>query len=126
MLSNFDDSYSEEIPYLKISDRMTTGMGYVRNDLSNSFQAFVRSSQISVKGDTSGAAGSHGYGKAAYYLLSPARTLLVSTMTEDGLCFFEGASIVGSLSSIIVSWTTYPTLQSRKSLEGVNRGPTST
>lgn len=96
MLSNFDDSYSEEIPYLKISDRMTTGMGYVRNDLSNSFQAFVRSSQISVKGDTSGAAGSHGYGKAAYYLLSPARTLLVSTMTEDGMCFFEGASIVGS------------------------------
>ena len=96
MLENFDDSYSDEIPYLKISDRMTTGMGYVRNDLSNSFQAFVRSSQISVKGDTSGAAGSHGYGKAAYYLLSPVRTLLVSTMTEDGMCFFEGASIIGS------------------------------
>lgn len=96
MLDNFDDSYEDEIPYLKISDKMTTGMGYVRNDLSNSFQAFVRSSQISVKGDTSGAAGSHGYGKAAYYLLSPARTLLVSTMTEDGMCFFEGASIIGS------------------------------
>ena len=96
MLDNFDDSYCEEIPYLKISDRMTTGMGYVRNDLSNAFQAFVRSSQISVKGDSSGAAGSHGYGKAAYYLLSPARTLLVSTMTEDGMCFFEGASIIGS------------------------------
>lgn len=96
MLDNFDDSYSEQIPYLKISDRMTTGMGYVRNDLSNPFQAFVRSSQISVKGDSSGAAGSHGYGKAAYYLLSPVRTLIVSTMTEDGVCFFEGASIIGS------------------------------
>lgn len=75
---------------------MTTGMGYVRNDLSNPFQAFVRSSQISVKGDSSGAAGSHGYGKAAYYLLSPVRTLLVSTMTEEGVCFFEGVSIIGS------------------------------
>lgn len=96
MLKNFDDSYRDEIPYLKISDCVTTGMGYVRNDLGNSFQAFVRSSQISVKGDSSGAAGSHGYGKAAYYLLSPVRTLLVSTMTEDGRCFFEGASIIGS------------------------------
>lgn len=96
MLENFDSSYQTEIPYLKISDRMTTGMGYVRNDLSNPFQAFVRSSQISVKGDSSGAAGSHGYGKAAYYLLSPVRTLMVSTMTEDGRCYFEGASIIGS------------------------------
>lgn len=96
MLENFDNRYRDEIPYLKISDRKTTGMGYVRNDLSNPFQAFVRSSQISVKGDCSGAAGSHGYGKAAYYLLSPVRTLLVSTMTEDGTCYFEGASIIGS------------------------------
>lgn len=96
MLDNFDSSYNFEIPYLKISDRRTTGMEYVRNDLSNPFQAFVRSSQISVKGDSSGAAGSHGYGKAAYYLLSPIRTLLVSTMTENRICYFEGASIIGS------------------------------
>lgn len=96
MLENFDSNYSEGIPYIKISDRMTTGMEYKYNDLSNPFQAFVRSSQISVKGDTSGAAGSDGYGKAAYYLLSPIRTILVSTMTEDGVCYFEGASIIGS------------------------------
>lgn len=96
MLDNFDSNYATEFPYLKISDRMTTGMRYVKNNLSNPFQAFVRSSQISVKGDSSGAAGSHGYGKAAYYLLSPLRSLIVSTMTENGDCFFEGASIIGS------------------------------
>mgnify|MGYP000012522846 FL=1 len=96
MLDNFDDNYSDEIPYLKISDFNTTGMEYVPNDLSNSFQAFVRSSQISVKGDGSGAAGSHGYGKAAYYLLSPVRTIFVSTMNESGVCYFEGASIIGA------------------------------
>lgn len=96
MLKNFETYYRDEIPYIKISDRVTTGMGYIHNDLSNPFQAFVRSSQISVKGDSSGAAGSHGYGKAAYYLLSPIRTLLVSTMTDDGCCYFEGASIIGA------------------------------
>lgn len=96
MLENFDTNYKTEIPFLKISDRNTTGMKYVENDLCNPFQAFVRSSQISIKGDSNGAAGSHGYGKAAYYLLSPIRTLLVSTMTEDGRCYFEGASIIGS------------------------------
>ena len=96
MLDNFDDNYHDEIPYLKISDFNTTGMEYVHNDLSNSFQAFVRSSQISVKGDSSGAAGSHGYGKAAYYLLSPVRTIFVSTMNEARVCYFEGASIIGA------------------------------
>lgn len=47
MLDNFDDNYSDEIPYLKISDFNTTGMEYVPNDLSNSFQAFVHLKLVS-------------------------------------------------------------------------------
>lgn len=96
MLSQFSDDFVDSVPYLKISDCKTTGMEYIKNNLRNPFQAFVRSSQISVKNTGAGAAGSHGYGKAAYYLLSPLRTLLVSTRTEDNRCFFEGASIIGT------------------------------
>lgn len=38
------------------------------------------------------AGGSFGFGKAAYFYISPIRTILVSTLTEDGDYFFEGVS----------------------------------
>lgn len=55
------------------------------------FYAFVRSAGVSAKDDTS-AGGSFGFGKAAYYLLSPISTIIVSTCTSSGDKFFEGAS----------------------------------
>lgn len=93
MLDCFTHQYNSEISYLKISDRNTTGMNYIENDNNNPFYAFVRASKVSIKpGENSG--GSYGFGKAAYFQLSPLNTLLISTMTIDKKCFFEGKSVL--------------------------------
>ena len=89
----FSDDYSSELCYLKISDRNTLGMDYKPNNNNVPFYAFVRASKVSVKGhDNTG--GTYGFGKAAYFQLSPIGTLLVSTMTVEGKCFFEGKSVL--------------------------------
>ena len=51
----------------------------------------MRSAGVTVKEDTS-AGGSFGFGKAAYYLLSPISTIIVSTCTDTYDKYFEGAS----------------------------------
>ena len=90
MLKYFDPSkVDERIWYIKISDSNTTGMDYKKGDTSCPFYAFVRSSGVSSKNDEN-AGGSFGFGKAAYFNMSPLRIILVSTMTTSGKHFFQG------------------------------------
>lgn len=85
-LDEFDNLY-----YIKVSDFNTLGMNYVKGDTSCPFYAFVRAAGVSAKNDAT-AGGSYGYGKAAYFYISPLRTIFVSTQTPDGRHFFEGVS----------------------------------
>ena len=91
MLKCFDAAYRNQnvVEYIKISDYNTKGMHYEPND--SPFHAFVRAVGLTVKDDDS-SGGSFGFGKAAYFLMSPIHTVLVSTMTDDGKTFFEGAA----------------------------------
>ncbi len=90
-LDCFDSSFVQSMPYLKVSDYNTLGMEYNYDDNNCPFYAFVRASKISVKGG-SFHGGTYGFGKAAYFQLSPINTLFISTMTPDGRVFFEGKS----------------------------------
>ena len=72
-LDEFDNLY-----YIKVSDFNTLGMNYVKGDTSCPFYAFVRAAGVSAKNDAT-AGGSYGYGKAAYFYISPLRTIFVST-----------------------------------------------
>lgn len=82
------------IPYIQISDYNANGMPFNtenHNDPQSPFVAFVRAAGLSTK-RSDNAGGSFGFGKAAYFYLSPIRTILVSTLTKDGNCYFEGVS----------------------------------
>ena len=85
-LSEYDNLY-----YIKVSDYNAVGMNYIKGDTSCPFYAFVRAAGVSAKNDAT-AGGSYGYGKAAYFYISPLRTIFVSTQTKDGRHFFEGVS----------------------------------
>ena len=90
MLGYFDSSkVNERIRYVKISDSGTRGMEYNPGDTSCPFYAFVRSAGVSSK-ENDRAGGSFGFGKAAYFNISPLRVILVSTMTATGKHFFQG------------------------------------
>lgn len=91
MLMHFNTVYNnqETLDYIKVSDFNTKGMDY--NTDNSPFHAFVRAVGLTVKKEES-AGGSFGFGKAAYFLMSPIRTILVSTKTEQGQTFFEGAA----------------------------------
>lgn len=86
-----DSTHHDHLGYIRISDYNTKGMSYEKDKTDSPFYAFVRSAGVSAKDDTS-AGGSFGFGKAAYYLLSPISTIMVSTCTSKGDRFFEGAS----------------------------------
>ena len=92
---------TEELDVLTISDSRTEGMPYLPDNIyKNPFSAFVNSEGQSVKtttnsdGATVSNGGSFGIGKGAYFLMSPVRSLLVSTMVNDTEkhTFFEGVS----------------------------------
>ena len=85
-LNEYDSLY-----YIKVADFNTIGMNYKKGDTSCPFYAFVRAAGVSSKNDAT-AGGSYGYGKAAYFYISPLRTIFVSTQTKDGRHFFEGVS----------------------------------
>ena len=91
MLDTFDNTYNCQpiVQYIKVSDYNTKGMDYKKDD--SPFHAFVRAVGLTVKDDES-SGGSFGFGKAAYFLMSPIHTILVSTMTQEGKTFFEGAA----------------------------------
>ncbi len=96
MLDYFEEIYSRydaKIGYLKISDFNTTGMAYDKEDDSCNFSAFVRG--LGVHGgnvNANGRGGSFGLGKSTIYMMSPIRTMLISTTTENGQYVFEGVA----------------------------------
>lgn len=71
----FMDCHHNEFPYLRVADYNTTGMNPAR------FKAFT--SKGSSFKQSKGAGGSYGIGKAAYYMASQIRTILVSSMYKD-------------------------------------------
>jgi hypothetical protein len=93
------NSHRKKMDYIKVSDRNTTGMMFTKGSQKSPFYAFVRSGGVSSKTGKD-AGGSYGFGKAAYFYLSPFRTILVSTCAVDRnnpeSChyFFEGASML--------------------------------
>ena len=92
MLEQFDRLYSNgqsQIYYIKVSDFNTKGMDYKPDN--SPFHAFIRALGLTVKDDEF-SGGSFGFGKSAYFLMSPIHSVLVSTMTENGKTFFEGAA----------------------------------
>lgn len=92
-LNYFNDGLFQNMPYLKVSDYNTLGMDYEYENNNCPFYAFVRASKISVKGGAF-QGGTYGFGKAAYFQLSPINSLLVSTRTPEGKVFFEGKSVL--------------------------------
>lgn len=78
----------DPISYLRVSDYNTKGMDYTP-DAKCGFHSFLQSIGDSHK-DGEGAGGSYGFGKAAYYELSNARTILVSTKTDQDKVAFQG------------------------------------
>ena len=94
---------SNRVQYLSVEDFNTKGMNYIPGDTSCGFYSFVKCAGNSSKSDTS-AGGSFGFGKAAYFNVSLLRTLLVSTMTDKGLVFYQGVS---SLCSHIINGKKY-------------------
>ena len=80
-----------ELTYIKVSDSNTKGMNYRPDDTESTFYAFVRSIGVTVKSDAS-SGGSFGFGKSAYFMMSPIHTVLVSTRTIDQKTYFEGAA----------------------------------
>ena len=91
MLDYFTEDYAQSIGYIRITDANTKGMPYINGDTNCEFYAFVRSRGVSAKADQS-AGGSFGFGKAAYFNISPIRTVMVSTLTRGGQYVFEGVS----------------------------------
>ena len=91
MLNAFDSVYRDQeiVQYIKVSDYNTKGMNYEKDN--SPFHAFVRAVGLTIKDDDS-SGGSFGFGKAAYFLMSPIHTVLVSTMTAEGKFYFEGAA----------------------------------
>ncbi|MBD1435179.1 hypothetical protein H8B06_20335 [Sphingobacterium sp. DN00404] len=78
-----------KISCLRISDANTKGM-YFDEGTTSPFYAFLRASGVSSKNQ--GAGGSFGFGKGAYFALSPIKTLIVSSKDIDENVYFEGAT----------------------------------
>lgn len=90
MLDCIDEALNlDTVRYLEVSDENTTGMSYTKGSTKSPFYAFVKSIGNSVKSNQS-KGGSHGFGKAAYFNASKLRTVLISSLTQDGKYAFEG------------------------------------
>lgn len=91
MLKYLDDNPSVKI--LKVSDFNTIGMSYEPNNHLCPFTSFMGEG---ISSKNSGAGGSFGFGKGAYYVPSELRTILVSTRLEDGGTYFQGRTRLAS------------------------------
>jgi hypothetical protein len=98
MLDTFpeNDGLKQTIPYLRVADYNTKGMTYFEGDTKSTFYAFVRAIGVTVKDETGARGGSFGYGKAAYYKMSPFSTVFISTMDINQRRCFEGASVLST------------------------------
>lgn len=86
---------SKKLYYMEVSDSNTKGMDYETDNDSTRFYSFAKCLGNSDKSSkTSG--GSYGFGKIVFYNASKLRSILVSTMTPEGQCLFEG---IASLST---------------------------
>jgi hypothetical protein len=79
-----------KISCLKISDSNTKGMNFY-DGTDSPFYAFLRATGVSAKRLT-GSGGSFGFGKGAYFALSPIKTVIVSSKDTSNNVFFEGAT----------------------------------
>jgi hypothetical protein len=79
------------ISCLKISDYNTKGMHYNLGNTESPFYAFLRAAGVSAKMNC-GSGGSFGFGKGAYFALSPIKTLIVSSRDANYDVYFEGAT----------------------------------
>lgn len=85
------DNEDSQISCLKISDYNTKGMYYKEGDTESPFYAFLRAAGVSAK-MSGGAGGSFGFGKGAYFALSPIKTVIVSSKDNENNVTFEGAT----------------------------------
>ena len=82
---------ANEIGFIRVSDYNTKGMDYAANATNKTFYAFVRAAGVSVK-QAQGSGGSFGFGKGAFFVMSPINTLIVSTKNINNECYFEGVT----------------------------------
>lgn len=85
------DLRGSKIGYIKVSDFNTKGMEYDSNSSQSPFYAFARAAGVSSKVDQQ-SGGSFGFGKSAYFQLSPIGTVFISSLTYTGQHAFEGVS----------------------------------
>lgn len=78
----------DKIKCLKISDFNTTGLEY-SDGTESKFFGFIESVGVTNKSN-SGAGGSFGFGKGAYYAASSVRTIIVSSVYGDNRYIFQG------------------------------------
>lgn len=88
-------SYSgkDRVSYLEVSDSNTSGMDYEPNNNKTKFHGFLHSTGTSNK-QSKNSGGSFGIGKAAYFAMSPLRSIIVSTMTQEGRHTFQGVAML--------------------------------
>lgn len=82
---------TNEVGFIRVSDYNTKGMDYTVKATNKTFYAFVRAAGVSVK-QAQGAGGSFGFGKGAFFVMSPINTLIVSTKNTNNECYFEGVT----------------------------------
>lgn len=82
---------NNKVGFIRVEDFNTKGMTYNPDNKNTTFYAFVRSAGVSVK-EAEGAGGSFGFGKAAFFVMSPINTIIVSTKNINNECFFEGVT----------------------------------
>lgn len=82
---------TNEVGFIRVSDYNTKGMDYETGKTNKTFYAFVRSEGVSVK-QQEGAGGSFGFGKGAFFVMSPINTLIVSTRNNEDKCHFQGVT----------------------------------
>lgn len=86
-------SGKDRLYYIEVSDSNTSGMDYEEGNNKTKFHGFLHSTGASnKKSEHSG--GSFGIGKAAYFAMSPIRSIIVSTMTQEGKHTFQGVSML--------------------------------
>lgn len=85
------DLVGSKIGYIHVADYNTKGMKYDPDSSQSPFYAFARAAGVSAKVDQQ-SGGSFGFGKSAYFQLSPIGTVFISSLTTNGQFAFEGVS----------------------------------
>ena len=86
-------SGKDRLYYIEVSDSNTSGMDYEPGNNKTKFHGFLHSTGASNK-KSANSGGSFGIGKAAYFAMSPLRSIIVSTMTQEGVHTFQGVSML--------------------------------